>query len=343
MLGVQVVSDKSFTLDDPLAKRWLRYWPNPYGSFKTGTPFHDRLKNHPDHLTCTEKDERQELRLLYVGWTRARDKVVLAGREGFLQKGILRLLTDDKKTHLLESTTDEDAVWAGQALKIRTRKGKPDIPQQKGILTGSGYKAVGPKSYPPAFLSASGLSGQGTVTAKDMIGERIALTGQPDMQMLGEAIHTFLAADSCKRTKDKRKAMAAAILARWRVAHDMTPESLLTASDRLRAWIDKRWPQAIWRHEYPVSLRQTDGTIVSGFIDLLLETPEGFVIIDHKSFPGSVADAKKKAASFGGQLGLYAKAVQEATGKKIDGGYIHLPISGMMLLVQHVTTDGHRQ
>jgi len=34
------------------------------------------------------------------------------------------------------------------------------------------------------------------------------------MQMLGEAIHTFLAADFCRRTKDKRMAMAAAILAR---------------------------------------------------------------------------------------------------------------------------------
>jgi hypothetical protein len=64
-----------------------------------------------------------------------------------------------------------------------------------------------------------------------------------------------------------------------------------------------------------------------------LETPEGFVIIDHKSFPGSVADAKKKAASFGGQLGLYARAVQEATGKKIDGCCIHLPVSGLLVSV----------
>jgi ATP-dependent exoDNAse (exonuclease V) beta subunit len=336
-LGVQVVNDAQFTLDDPLANRWLRYWPNPYGKFSAETPFHDRLKKHPAQVACTDKEERQELRLLYVGWTRARDKVILAGRKGFLQKGILRLLTNSSQAYLLEAPPQEEVpvtvCWAGQQVTIRTRSEKPGVPLQKGILPGCGYEAVGPKNHPPAFLSASGLSGQGTVTYTDVIGKRIPLAGQPDMQMVGEAIHTFLAADSSKRDKGKRMTMATATLTRWKVTNNLTAEALLTASDRLRCWVDTRWPQAVWHHEYPVALRQANGTIVSGFIDLLLKTPDGFVVVDHKSFPGSREDAEKKAASFAGQLGCYRDTVLKAIGKEVIGSYIHLPITGIIVCV----------
>ncbi len=66
--------------------------------------------------------------------------------------------------------------------------------------------------------------------------------------------------------------------------------------------------------------------IVSGFIDLLLETPQGFVVIDHKSFPGSADASRSKAIKFTGQLSVYAEAVGKATGKEVKELYIHLPV-----------------
>jgi ATP-dependent helicase/nuclease subunit A len=48
------------------------------------------------------------------------------------------------------------------------------------------------------------------------------------------------------------------------------------------------------------------GRRASGFIDLLLETSKGFVVIDHKSFLGKTADWSEKALSYSGQLAAYS-------------------------------------
>ena len=332
-LGVNAVSDTEFCLEAPLADRWLRYWPNPYGKLK-GAEFHERLVGHSATFAHAEKEERQELRLLYVGWTRARDKVVLAGRKGFLTKGILRLLVDEQGEHLLSIPEEQKAVWAGREMDVVTRSNGPSLPVTKSVQAGTGYKPGAEKEYPPAFQSASSVVGEGIVAAMEDIGDRLPLTGKVDMQALGEAIHTFLGADDYSQENKKRLNMADEILQRWKVAANFNAETLVAASDRLRIWIDKNWPDALWHREYPVALQQDDGMIVSGFIDLLLETPKGFVVIDHKSFPGSADASRSKAIKFTGQLSVYAEAVGKATGKEVTELYIHLPVGGMVLQIK---------
>jgi ATP-dependent exoDNAse (exonuclease V) beta subunit len=306
----------------------------PYGKLTTGAPFHERLADHPATQKHAEKEERQELRLLYVGWTRAKDKVVLAGRSGFLQKGILRLLKDGEGKHLLEDPESNIALWAGKEIEVAQRIGMPEEPVARISKPGSGYRPGEEKMYPPAFQAASSVAETGKVSAMEKLGVRLPLTGKPDMQLLGEAIHTFLGADNVKREKAKRLEMANRILNRWLSVANISADYLVQASDCLHSFILSKWPDAIWHREYPVFLRQDNGTIVSGFIDLLLETRNGFIIIDHKSFPGSADEAKERAAGFAGQLRVYAKAVNEATGKKIVGSFIHLPILGLIASVE---------
>ncbi|MCP3887446.1 MAG: hypothetical protein GY702_01040, partial [Desulfobulbaceae bacterium] len=148
------MSDVDFDLEDPLKNRWLRYWPDPYApksmynSRSSGAPFHERLADHPATLAHVEKETRQELRLLYVGWTRARDKVVLAGRGEFFGKGILRLLVDGEGDCLLEKPEEEKAVWASSSVDVTTRFGLPEEPVEQQFHAGTGYKPSGPKEYP---------------------------------------------------------------------------------------------------------------------------------------------------------------------------------------------------
>jgi len=335
-LGVTVVSDAEFTLDDPLANRRLRFWPNPYGNFRKGAPFHERLLEDDATLIHREKEQRQELRLLYVGWTRARDILVLAGRAGFLQKGILGLLIDAEDTPLLEVPKDGAAVWAGREVAITERSGSPLPPLEQAVVPGSGYRADGAREYPSAYQAASSVAAQGRVMAEVRLGERLPLQGKPDMQMLGEAVHTFLGANYRPYTPEQHLQKAGETLDRWGVTGNLSPEILLQADERLDKFILERWPQAVCHREIPVAYRTDAGTIVSGFIDLLLETEEGYIIIDHKTFPGSIADAKEKAAGFAGQLGMYRDALFQAGGKKVLATYIHLPVVGLMVEVQGV-------
>ncbi len=106
------------------------------------------------------------------------------------------------------------------------------------------------------------------------------------------------------------------------------------ASDRLAAWIDSRWSGATWRREWPLQHRLQEGTILRGVADLVLETAAGLVLLDHKSFPGSRAQATERAAEYAGQLAAYAHALEAASGKQVIGAYIHLPVSGVVMAVE---------
>src|SRR6185295_2711280 len=121
-----VADREGFDVGDPLAERWVRYWPQPYHPMQRKTPFHQRLSEAPATAVVREREERQALRLLYVGWTRARDRVVLAGRPTF-PRGMITLLQDADGTRLLAEPPNPmdgpsaDVVWAGRPVELRVR------------------------------------------------------------------------------------------------------------------------------------------------------------------------------------------------------------------------------
>jgi ATP-dependent exoDNAse (exonuclease V) beta subunit len=349
-LGVQVVAARAgFDVAAPLAERWVRYWPQPYHPMHRKTAFHQRLGAAPETAAARAREERQAMRLLYVGWTRARDRVVLAGRPACLVKGMVAQLQDaEGRTLLTEAPDPMDApsaevVWAGRPVTLRVREAAPLAPVPRDVTPGLGYAAAGPREYWPAVvvpsdmlpsdeLVASAAAAEGL--ALEPFGERLVLSGNPEMQLLGEAIHGFLAADRPTLDTADRREIARGLLQRWDVAGALPPDDLLRASDRLRHWVDTRWPGAIWHREWPLLHRQPNGTIVRGTADLVIEHADGFAVIDHKSFPGSAEQAALRAAGFAGQLAAYAAAVAAATGRPVTECFVHLPVLAAVVPVR---------
>ena len=70
--------------------------------------------------------------------------------------------------------------------------------------------------------------------------------------------------------------------------------------------------------------REEAGTLYQGVIDMLLELPEGYVMLDHKTHP-SGCDEERYVASCAAQLRLYRNAVEAATGKPVRQMIVHLP------------------
>lgn len=352
-LGVQVVADRAgFDLVDPLAERWIRYWPTPYHPMQRKTPFHQRLLDAPETAAVREREERQARRLLYVGWTRARDRVVLAARPAGLAKGMVTLLKETDGTPLVVDPASgaegptADVVWCARPTTVRIREGAMLDPIRRDVTPGDGYDPPGPRTYPPAVVVPSSLVppdglrddgaeidviAAGAGLAVERYGDRLILRGDPEMQLVGEAIHGFLAADRAALDADERRAIASGLLARWGVATALAPDDLLRASDRLRSWVDARFPGAVWHREWPLLHRQPNGTIIRGTADLVLEHADGFAVIDHKSFPGSAEQAAARAAAFRGQLAAYAAAVATATGRPVTGCFVHLPVLAAMV------------
>jgi hypothetical protein len=68
--------------------------------------------------------------------------------------------------------------------------------------------------------------------------------------------------------------------------------------------------------------------------DLILMTPDGLAIIDHKAYMGGPEDARTFALDCAEQLQAYADAAGEALGKDGTKMYVHLPLMGAVVLVE---------
>jgi hypothetical protein len=148
---------------------------------------------------------------------------------------------------------------------------------------------------------------------------------------MGSAVHGFIAADSPEYEPKDRLKMAGEILARWKITPALTPADLVEISDRLRKCAGAKWPKAKWHREWPIFHRLDTGSITSGIADLILETPDGLVIIDHKAYGGEPGDAAEYALGDAPQVQVYADTAAKATGKPILGMYIHFPLIGALV------------
>jgi ATP-dependent exoDNAse (exonuclease V) beta subunit len=76
-----------------------------------------------------------------------------------------------------------------------------------------------------------------------------------------------------------------------------------------------------------------NGQRMNGWIDVLVDTEEGWVIIDHKSFPGAKREWDQRALSYSGQLEAYRRAVMQATERPVISQWIHFSVGGGMVEV----------
>jgi ATP-dependent helicase/nuclease subunit A len=66
---------------------------------------------------------------------------------------------------------------------------------------------------------------------------------------------------------------------------------------------------------------------IEGTIDLLLETESGYVIVDHKSFPGRQEHWAERALNYAPQLFTYEKAIR-MTGAEVTAMLVHFTVGG---------------
>ncbi|WP_405027371.1 hypothetical protein [Lysinibacillus boronitolerans] len=82
--------------------------------------------------------------------------------------------------------------------------------------------------------------------------------------------------------------------------------------------------------EFPIHLKLNNQKAF-GLIDYLIELPNGWVIIDHKTFPGHEDLWGDRAVSHLPQLQIYAHALEVASKKPVLEAWIHMPIVGKMV------------
>ncbi len=275
------------------------------------TPGYPPAKDDEERL-----DQEEQLRLLYVGATRARDHLVVSvNHVAPKTKGKASSLA----AHLLEaaSTVEHperaEVDWPAEAELVAV------VPaQRRGGLDRSTVIAAGAV---PAARSATAiaklLNGDDTHlprssaptgdAAMDDLAERLAF---------GRAVHAGLEMMGPGQEADL-PAIAAAVAADEDLAGRVDEvEHSLRLAVASRPWQEAASSGRWWREVAVCNV--VGATVVEGYVDLVYERDDGLVVIDYKTdFAESSAEAGALVDRYRWQLLTYAYALQQTLGKPV--------------------------
>jgi ATP-dependent exoDNAse (exonuclease V) beta subunit len=320
----------------PLANRWIRYWPWPYGLSGSGSPLDLNAAASPHGQAAWRRAVDEDTRLLYVGVTRARDYLVLAPPLKGGHNWLKVLDGGEGAAHVSFPGPDDNLIRAGDESFVADVRHLSNDEEETARPIQPAYASPLPATSAtraPLYLRPSEVQGSSgwEIVERISLGGRLRIDAVSDMAALGDALHAILAYDDPSRPQGTRLADAERILARWRIK-GFSAQDALTASDRLQTHLRGRWPEAKLTREVPVTARIGE-QLVHGRIDLLVDRSNAYAIVDHKSFPGRFDQWEGRALLYASQMGLYAEAVQKVTARACDELWVHMPIVGAMLRV----------
>jgi len=302
---------------NPLAGRWVRYWAWPYGL--NGAPLREEMQATPFGKRLEREAADEDMRLMYVGWTRARDHLVLTGRvtEKLEVKVPWIDRITDGKTPLLSlpvpRKTDPRDAWFDAEIGIRGDESA--IPARVMILPGDARKdplgittdgveaerswfaepTGAPGATPdggeaPGYRivpSAAGMEETGADADLEFVVEQLGARapfslGDHDPATVGEAVHAFFAVDDPESPDERRIELASGLLQRHGVGDVVPATSLVAASSALFAYIARRWPGATVTREVPIRAivdSEAGARRIEGTIDMLVRLSDGSTVV----------------------------------------------------------------
>ncbi|MGD8808364.1 MAG: 3'-5' exonuclease, partial [Gammaproteobacteria bacterium] len=338
--GLSVLQrEGGFDIEEPLVGRRLRYWPWPFGLQSAGIPLANSAADSAAGQAAYSSAVEETRRLLYVALTRARDGLVLAlpakkptgewiqtlGADWMLPAGAALELPSGVRIPTAFESLDAPEEWVVPAPDEQARWVRPGI-------TGSviAERNLSPSSAPPIEGAH--------VTEIFEYGERLEITGAADMKALGEALHTIIAAE-INAPEDDAASRTARILKEWGLGGVIDARAALEQARQFVLWVSETFRPLAWHVEHPVACRLPSGQVAQGFIDLLLETAKGPVIIDHKASPRPRAQWPEVAQMYSGQIEIYRTAVESATKETVAGTLLNFTVGGG---VASIATRRHR-
>lgn len=326
---VRARTDGAFDPLEPLSNRFIHCWLKTWG--KRSRPQAAIAAEASDIGRGMQVDALSEnKRLLYVGLTRARDMNVLVSvvqksrpDRGWADEisGATQCLFGDSATLTLPD--DQQIARVTRAWNRDECAAEPpaQVPTDRHWFVPRKRATTRSLWHQPS--NATG--GQYTVAQTDSVGVRIALTGDLDMADLGTALHLCIARSSVLGKVDIREVDR--ILRTWGVAHAVDKAAVVAQLTAFQAWLSSRWPDCDVLVEVPIETDGPEGTRLRGRIDLLVDTPSGWVLLDHKANPRGANRDKDLVQEHGPQLASYANALLTATARPVVEQWLYLPVA----------------
>lgn len=329
--SVTAQSGANFDAHNPLADRYIRYWPWPFGLQKK-VAIADSIELSPMASAFRMAAIEESKRLLYVSMTRARDLLVLARSSRKLSGEWLDCveapwLLPVKGSDAIELPTGERIAadhWELEPLDDQVNE-KPTTSETLYWFTSMGDTGL---RLPLIFNPSSVAPAPCAIVEKCRVGERIRVAKRADMRVLGEAVHACIGLSFTAPHASLSEAEVGNILSGFGVSEYLSANAVLQQIRVFHEWLFSRWPGARPHAEIPLQSILPNGQVLNGRIDLLLETDSGWVLFDHKSSQLATDHWELLASEYSAQMGAYARGVEQATGQKVIEQWLFLPVAG---------------
>lgn len=310
----------------------------------------DCIKKNTDAKALLDQREAMQLgeekRLLYVGFTRARDAVVTVAKDEEPKVLTTCCPTADKASHTPVGGTVD--IWGLGVQRSRYIPMADDpaltLPVTAAYETygGAGLSLTkGAEPSPQKYVSPSQYKDPAATPAKvkDVIdfGHRTDIP-HPSLEdnTFGDLVHHVFAA--CKRgDREANRVVAARTLKAYGIEDEEAAEKLATSIGELYEWLEERYEPTEIERELPFRYCE-NGQVFSGNMDMVWNTKKGCILVDYKTFPGrkdDLLDPKSPhwAGHYASQLGVYSKALRARDGKDPIARLLYYPVQGLILSV----------
>ncbi|MEF8703564.1 MAG: UvrD-helicase domain-containing protein [Candidatus Accumulibacter sp. UW26] len=334
--SISAQAGTEFSVHAPLAERFIRYWPWPFGA-QQKVALAEAIARTPMAAGFRNSAIEESKRLLYVSMTRARDLMVLA-RSHRQQSGEWLACLD---APWLLPTAGENALtlpdgekmaalcWHLEAAAAPVTAGSKTLAQALHWFLPATSLPLRPalSVNPSAAGKGDHRTGASRVLETCRVGEPIPFPECADPNLLGTAIHACLALSFADPRCLIEVGEIERLLRGYPLAGTLSATRVLHQAQALHAWIATRWPDSRAFAEHPVESVLASGQVLNGRLDLLLDAAEGWILIDHKSSPLAPEHWDRLANAHAEQLAAYADAIYRASGRKVVEKWLFLPVA----------------
>lgn len=327
--SISAQSGADFDVHAPLKDRFIRYWPWPFGA-QQKVNVGETIAQSPIGLEFRKVAVEEEKRLLYVSMTRARDLMILARSS---RKPTGEWIDCVGAPWLLPGDGAADVTLpSGQTVKAD--RWALDVAEDDAKLSSADGQlywfasASRSKRLPLSFNPSGAESIPATVLETCRIGDRITVRNGTDMTALGNAVHACLALSYADPSRLIDASEVERLLHGFGLVGSAVATDVVRQIEVFHQWHERRWPAATVHAEYPIQTVLATGQTLNGRLDLLLDTPDGWVLIDHKASQLAADHWDAVANEYAAQLHAYANAVAKASGRPVSEAWLFLPVAG---------------
>ncbi|MBK8564672.1 MAG: UvrD-helicase domain-containing protein [Saprospiraceae bacterium] len=324
--GISLVSEtETVDLTNLLGNRWVRLWANPYADQFKGTVLDGRIDESNEKLEKRRLALAEEIRLMYVGLTRARDYLVFPTREK-PPIWLNRICNNGQEQQPALDANSEESYWEWLDQPLLMQKLVSYFPNDfahTSIEETSGVQLAARKGRVAYPMFAADLGNdlqeethQGlSIRSQSSCYAPFVLPELPERRFVAIAFKEFVQSRMSTNTKASSSVGAEGFLGRHEASGLVDVETFLEKTTIFTDWLKAELGATIVSSNYPVRVIKA-GRLFEQQIDLLLKSENGEMLLFVSPFIGDSKNRQRKFRSMASELFRAKLAYETAVGKK---------------------------